>query len=159
MFPLYKFLSIGPSTLFLACRSPVAFVLVVFKNVLIWLHGTGSSIFVAAFGIQLPDQGSNPAPLHWEHRIFATGPPLSLLYLELSSISVSYCNIPIAVVPDLSSYHLQASLIDQLVKNLPAMWENWVQFLGWEDPLEKGNKCQNFFFNNGQSEQKKDSVS
>ena len=26
----------------------------------------------------------------------------------------------------------------QLVKNLAAMWENWVQFLGWEDPLEKG---------------------
>ena len=25
----------------------------------------------------------------------------------------------------------------QLVKNLPAMWETWVQFLGWEDPLEK----------------------
>ena len=26
----------------------------------------------------------------------------------------------------------------QLVKNPSAMWENWVQFLGWEDPLEKG---------------------
>ena len=26
----------------------------------------------------------------------------------------------------------------QLVKNLPTMWENWVQSLGWEDPLEKG---------------------
>ena len=25
-----------------------------------------------------------------------------------------------------------------MVKNLPAMWENWVQSLGWEDPLEKG---------------------
>ena len=23
-------------------------------------------------------------------------------------------------------------------KNLPVMWETWVQFLGWEDPLEKG---------------------
>ena len=31
-----------------------------------------------------------------------------------------------------------ASLVVQLVKNLPAMWETWVQFLGWEDPLEKG---------------------
>ena len=31
-----------------------------------------------------------------------------------------------------------ASLVAQLVKNLPAMWENWVQSLGWEDPLEKG---------------------
>ena len=26
----------------------------------------------------------------------------------------------------------------QLVKNLPTMWEIWVQSLGWEDPLEKG---------------------
>ena len=31
-----------------------------------------------------------------------------------------------------------ASLIAQLVKNLPAMRETWVQSLGWEDPLEKG---------------------
>ena len=26
----------------------------------------------------------------------------------------------------------------QVVKNLHAMWETWVQSLGWEDPLEKG---------------------
>ena len=26
----------------------------------------------------------------------------------------------------------------QLVKKLLAMWETWVQSLGWEDPLEKG---------------------
>ena len=26
----------------------------------------------------------------------------------------------------------------QMVKHLPAMWETWVQSLGWEDPLEKG---------------------
>ena len=30
------------------------------------------------------------------------------------------------------------SLVAQLVKNLPAMWEIRVQSLGWEDPLEKG---------------------
>ena len=30
-----------------------------------------------------------------------------------------------------------ASLVAQLVKNLPAVWETWVQSLGWEDPLEK----------------------
>ena len=29
------------------------------------------------------------------------------------------------------------SLMAQLVKNPPAMWETWVQSLGWEDPLEK----------------------
>ena len=31
----------------------------------------------------------------------------------------------------------QTSLVAQMVKNPPTMWETWVQFLGWEDPLEK----------------------
>ena len=31
-----------------------------------------------------------------------------------------------------------SSLMAQLVKNLPAMWETWVRSLGWEDPLEMG---------------------
>ena len=31
-----------------------------------------------------------------------------------------------------------ASLVAQLVKNLPAIRETWVRSLGWEDPLEKG---------------------
>ena len=31
-----------------------------------------------------------------------------------------------------------ASLVAQMVKNLPAMWKTWVRSLGWEDPLEKG---------------------
>ena len=31
-----------------------------------------------------------------------------------------------------------ASLVAQLVKKLPAMWEIWVRSLGWKDPLEKG---------------------
>ena len=31
-----------------------------------------------------------------------------------------------------------ASFLTQLVKNLPVIWETWVQSLGWEDPLEKG---------------------
>ena len=30
------------------------------------------------------------------------------------------------------------SLVAQMIKNLPAMQETWVQSLGWEDPLEKG---------------------
>ena len=32
----------------------------------------------------------------------------------------------------------------QTVKNLPAMWETWVQSLGWKDPLkgEPGNPLQ-----------------
>ena len=41
-----------------------------------------------------------------------------------------------------SIYHIQgsnqASLLAQLIKNLPAVQETLVGFLGWEDPLEKG---------------------
>ena len=32
---------------------------------------------------------------------------------------------------------LLISLVSQLVKNLPAMWETWVRSLDWEDPLEE----------------------
>ena len=32
----------------------------------------------------------------------------------------------------------RAALVAQLVKNLPAMQETWIQSRGWEDPLEKG---------------------
>ena len=31
-----------------------------------------------------------------------------------------------------------ASLVAQMVKNLPVVWETWVQSLGLEDPLEEG---------------------
>ena len=45
--------------------------------------------------------------------------------LEFCSISITYAKIGV-------------SLIAQLVKNPPAMQEILIQFLGWEDPLEKG---------------------
>ena len=42
------------------------------------LHAESFSVacelLVMACGIQLPDQGSNLGPLHWEHEILATGP-------------------------------------------------------------------------------------
>ena len=31
-------------------------------------------LLVVACGIQFSDQGSNLCPLHWEHRVLATGP-------------------------------------------------------------------------------------
>ena len=37
-----------------------------------------------------------------------------------------------------SVFRIRASLVAQLVKNLPAIQETWVQSLGWEGPLEKG---------------------
>ena len=30
-----------------------------------------------------------------------------------------------------------ASLVAQLVKNLPSVWETWIRSLRWEDPLEE----------------------
>ena len=33
--------------------------------------------------------------------------------------------------------YCRASLVAQMVKHLPTMWETWVQSLGQEDPLEK----------------------
>ena len=42
-----------------------------FKRYLfIWLH----QVFLAAYGIQFPDQALNLGLLHWEHRVLATGP-------------------------------------------------------------------------------------
>ena len=35
-----------------------------------------------------------------------------------------------------------ASLVTQMVKNPPAMWETWVKCLTWEDPLEEGMATQ-----------------
>ena len=45
--------------------------------------------------------------------------------LSRQTLKISYCR------------RVRACLIAQSVKNLPAMQETWVQFLGWEDPLEK----------------------
>ena len=38
----------------------------------------------------------------------------------------------------IDEHNFEASLIAQLLKNPPAMQETLVQFLGQEDPLEKG---------------------
>ena len=35
-------------------------------------------------------------------------------------------------------YLYWASLVTQMIKNLPAVWEMRVQSLGWKDPLEEG---------------------
>ena len=38
------------------------------------------------------------------------------------------------------------SLVAQLVKSLPAMWETWVRSLGWEDPLEESMSTHSSIF-------------
>ena len=36
-----------------------------------------------------------------------------------------------------SIYQTRASLLAQMLKNLPGMQETWVRSLDWKDPLEK----------------------
>ena len=62
--------------------------------------------------------------LHWQAGSLSLGPPgKPILYLDLCFI-------------------FRASLVAQLVKNLPAMQETWVRSLAWEDPLEKEKALQ-----------------
>ena len=66
-----------------------------------------------------------------------------MLLLLLSHFSpVRLCATPQtaahqAPVPGILQARIRVSLIAQSAKNLPAMQETWVQFLGWEDALEK----------------------
>ena len=55
--------------------------------------------------------------------------------LPIVSLKPSSTNRRKDRLPTLVSW---ASLVAQTVKDLPAMWETWVQSLGWEDPLEEG---------------------
>ena len=58
-----------------------------------------------------------------------------LTLLELISLLIFFRHPHLHFLP---SYISRASLVVQLVKNPPAMWETWVWYLGWEDTLEKG---------------------
>ena len=53
---------------------------------------------------------------------------------RISEIDTQHVRVPLMEFLE----SMQASLVAQLVKNLPAMQETQVQSLGWEDPLEKG---------------------
>ena len=50
---------------------------------------------------------------------------------------VLFTNVFLVVTFNLKYIILWASLVAQLVNNPPAIWETWVQSLGWEDPLKK----------------------
>ena len=52
------------------------------------------------------------------------------IYVLCIHICIHVCNIQKYIF-------ILVSLVAQMVKNLPAMWENWVQSLGQEDPLKK----------------------
>ena len=66
--------------------------------------------------------------------------------IDITMMSVSYIDITIYLYLQVYLYtcinwyisiYLDV-LVLKTVKNLSAVWETWVQSLGWEDPLEKG---------------------
>ena len=67
-----------------------------------------------------------------------------LFYMLTIPTYISYISSPISSLP----FHFvddilaMASLVAQMVKRLPAMHENQVQSLGWEDPSVDGNPLQ-----------------
>ena len=67
--------------------------------------------------------------------------PFTFHFHALEKEMATHSSIPAWEIPwteDPSGLQSWASLVAQLVKNPPAMWETWVRSLGWEDPLEKG---------------------
>ena len=71
----------------------------------------------------------NDEGIHWDTDPWCWG-PFNSPRLSISTLLTQEGNT-------MSTLFKGASLVAQLVKNLPAMEETWVQFLGWEDPLEK----------------------
>ena len=59
-----------------------------------------------------------------------------------SLLCISHLRAKVKHKNTIMSLHEYTSLVAQLVKNPPAMWETWVWYLGWEDPLEKGKATQ-----------------
>ena len=56
--------------LYLFTFLPLSLLLLLLFLIFIWLCW----VLIAACGI-FPNQGSNPGPLRWEHKVLATGPP------------------------------------------------------------------------------------
>ena len=101
-----------------------------------------------------PIQGSNPGLLHCRqilYQLSCQGSPLIiwifvkvmslfLITFFISQVNSNYLNKYKRKknIDCLKPRHQRASLVAQMVKNLPAMQETWIWSLGWEDPLEKG---------------------
>ena len=94
-------------------------------------------------------------PSMWSHRVghnwrdLAVAAGLNLGFPDSSAGKESACNAgdlglilgsgrPPGERIDYPLQYSWASLVAQMVKNLPAVWETWVWSLGWEDLLEEG---------------------
>ena len=64
-------------------------------------------------------------------KVFADRAFKEVIKVKCDLVGVPYCNVT-------STPYERASLVAQMVKNLPAVWETWVWSLGRKDSLEKG---------------------
>ena len=84
------------------------------------LLGLAGSL-VGAHRIQFPDQGSNPGPLHWEWRVFATGTPgKSLIHIIIIKFD-SPLSLSIYIIKDIHNSILISTLFYS--KKLPCHLE------------------------------------
>ena len=90
----------------------------------------------------LPNPGMEPASLMspvWQADSLSLSPQRSPIMCVCTYMSVYiYTHAYTYICMYIYIYMAWTSLVAQLVKNLPAMQEAQVQFLGWEDPVEKG---------------------
>ena len=71
----------------------------------------------------------------WEQHL-STGLPSRLS----EAISGPVSGLPlrrVAALLKMALAVLRASLVAQMLKDLPVRWETWVRSLGWKEPLEK----------------------
>ena len=61
-----------------------------------------------------------------------------MAYLSQTQLGTGVAVVVVVLTFQPTKGYSRASLVAQLVKNLPAMQETPIQFLGQEDPLEKG---------------------
>ena len=106
---------------------------------------TACLAFALKFGIcRSPDtKSSSSYPMHstpkcWEAEVYNKE---DLFKRQPSEETGEQISDPSLWKPGAQGIYLSfswVSLVAQLVKKLLAVWETWVQFLGWDDPLEKG---------------------
>ena len=124
----------------------------------IWLYFLPGTVSLSVFSCSLPCSSSLSSPILFNSLCLSVRVWFSLqcshfsvfLYSSLFSPSVFlHCSLYHFLFSSLcltlflyllSLLHLPpwASLVAQLVKNLPPMQETWVGSLSWKDPLEKG---------------------
>ena len=87
-----------------------------------------------------------PTPVFWSREFHGLYSPRGRKELDTtewlslhftSSVCVCMC-VCVCIYIYIHTPDFVASLVDQLVKNLPAIQETWVWSLGWKDPPEKG---------------------